>query len=812
LKAIGWTVALIATAALSGTADARPHPGDNAHPRATIRTTEYGIPRIVADDYRGLGYGYGYALAEANICPMAEIYTTVRGERSKYFGPEGSWQLTGNGIPFTNLESDFSHKRVIAERSVQRILAMKPPNGPLPAVRKTIAGYVQGYNRWLREVGVSGIRDRTCRGKPWVKPITELDVYLRFYEIGAMGALGVAVDGTANAKPPSSSASASPTGAAEPSFEDFARINERNPEIGSNAVALGSEGTATGKGMLFANPHFPWNGTERFFESQLTVPGKVNVSGASIMGVPAIVIGHTRTMAWSHTISTARRFMVYRETLAPGDPTSYMVDGEPVKMKATDVSVRVKRPDGSIGKESRTLYSTKHGPIVTTIQKQALFPWGTQYAYSMRDPNTDAFRFINHYFMVDKARSVRDVVEILKTNQGVPWVNTMATDSKGKALYADISVVPDVTVERLSNCGTPGLGDLAWSAARVAVFDGSRPECDPQRQPGAVADGILPPDQMPKLVRQDSASNMNNSYWLANPKQPLEGFPPIIGDERTPRSLRTRNGLVQIEQRLAGTDGQKGTSFTLPQVQGLLTNNRNYGAELLAPDMVDYCEANPTMNGVSVAGACSVLAAWDMTDSLDSPGAVLWREVMARLQQTTGQLYAVPFDADDPVHTPRSLNTANPDVAKALADTVTELSSLSIPLDATLRDYQYVVRNGKRIPIPGGPGLGPDGPGVFNVIVAYRDPETGKYDEVERGSSFVMAASITGRKCPAVKTILTYSQVATDSRSKHLSDQTKLFSDGRWVTDRFCVGQQRRSPGLEVTELNGGARATRHGW
>ncbi len=32
---------------------------EKKNPRVTIRTTEYGIPRIVADTYRGLGFGYG---------------------------------------------------------------------------------------------------------------------------------------------------------------------------------------------------------------------------------------------------------------------------------------------------------------------------------------------------------------------------------------------------------------------------------------------------------------------------------------------------------------------------------------------------------------------------------------------------------------------------------------------------------------------------------------------------------------------------------------------------------------------------------
>ena len=42
-------------------------------PPVTIRTTEGGVPRIIAGNFRGLGYGYGFSLAKHNICSMAEM-------------------------------------------------------------------------------------------------------------------------------------------------------------------------------------------------------------------------------------------------------------------------------------------------------------------------------------------------------------------------------------------------------------------------------------------------------------------------------------------------------------------------------------------------------------------------------------------------------------------------------------------------------------------------------------------------------------------------------------------------------------------
>lgn len=782
------------------------------NPRVTIRTTEYGIPRIVADSYRGLGFGYGYSLAKENICSMADIYTTVRGERSKYFGPDGSWQLTGNGIQYKNLEADFAHRRVIEENTIGKVLAAGGINAPKPEVREVVRGYVKGYNQYLTRTGVDNLPDETCRGEAWVRPITELDTYLRFYQLGTMAGLGAAVDGTANVAPPLTPAAANRAQATADSVtaEDLKAVDEKRPDIGSNAVGLGSESTSTGKGMLYGNPHFPWSGSERFFQAQLTIPGEINVSGASLLGAPVVLIGHTQNLAWSHTVSTARRFSAFREVLVPGQPTKYLVDGQPRDMKATEVTVEVKRRDDSIETETRTLYSTIHGPVFDTVQKSKVFPWTEQYAYTIFDPNSQGLRFINHFFETNRAQSVVDLKNVLYRNQGVPWVNTIAADSKGKSLYADVGAIPNVDQARVNECGTPGLGLGAWGTLQVAVLDGERSECDMQKAPGAVARGILPPSKLPLLIRDDYVSNMNDSYWLTNPEEPLEGFSPIIGNEKFPRSLRTRNGLVQIEERLNGTDGNPGNKYTPELLREFITNNRNYGAELWVDPMVTYCQSNQVINSVDVSEACGVLANYDETENLDSPGALLWRRVMGRLLAITGGAgaFQTSFSLADPVNTPRGLDTSKPAVPKALSDTVTELKGLGIPMDASWRDYQFVTRNGVDIPIPGGFG----GDGVFNVISSVRNNATGRYDSVRHGSSFIIMASLTGAKCPDVKTILTYSQAATNVDSPHYSDQTELFSNEEWVEDRFCASQQKQSPDLKTTNLNGGSKAARNGW
>ena len=67
----------------------------------------------------------------------------------------------------------------------------------------------------------------------------------------------------------------------------------------------------------------------------------------------------------------------------------------------------------------------------------------------------------------------------------------------------------------------------------------------------------MPPTEQPSLITDTYVSNSNDSYWLSNPESRLEGFSPIIGDEQTARSLRTRAGLVMVDEVIS--NGEKFT-------------------------------------------------------------------------------------------------------------------------------------------------------------------------------------------------------------------------------------------------------------
>jgi acyl-homoserine-lactone acylase len=572
--------------------------------------------------------------------------------------------------------------------------------------------------------------------------------------------------------------------------------------IGSNAVALGKAATDNGRGMLLGNPHFPWDGSERFYQSQLEVPGKMKVQGASLLGVPLINIGHTEKLAWSHTVSTAYRFTPFEERLVPGSTTTYMYDGQPKEMTRDKVTVDV----GGGKTVTRTLYSTQHGPIFTSLLGLPLFPWTPVSAYAMGDANAGNFRYLNHFLDTNKAQSADELLTILKRNQGIPWVNTIAADSQGRALYADISVVPAVPDAKRDACVAGPLGVVAPALLGLPVLDGSRSECEWDVEPDALQKGIFGPAHMPALFRDDYVTNSNDSYWLSNPAQPLEGFARIIGAERTTRALRTRSGLVMVAEKLANG----GKFGPVDDLQNMLFSNRQYYAELVRPALVDLCKANPTINGVDVSAACPALEKWDGRDNLGSRGALLFRRFASRVLAApapgTGSLiepliYTRTFSASDPVNTPSGLNASSPLVRNALADAVTDLRVAGIPLDAPLGDFQYEMRGDEKIPIHGGPGT----VGLFNAINVGWNAQKG-YPDVPHGTSFVQTVKFDGDRCPQSEALLTYS-LSTSPESKHFADQTRAYSRKEWIPMLFCAAELRRDKGVRTTELPGKAKA-----
>ncbi|POX48785.1 penicillin amidase [Streptomyces sp. Ru71] len=793
LRRAAVAAAALLTAVSALPAAAADRTGRQDHPAhgglsAVIRYTEYGIPHILARSYADLGFGTGWAQAADQVCTLADGFVTVRGERSRWFGADAPTDGSLSSAA-TNLSSDLYFRGVREAGTVERLMATPAPAGPSRDVKELMRGFAAGYNAWLAR---NPITDPACRGASWVRPVSALDVAARSYALAVLGGQGRAIDGITAARPPV----AGQPGTQAPGTADAARaaralLATDTADMGSNAVAFSGATTANGRGLLLGNPHYPWQGGRRFWQSQQTIPGVLNVSGASLLGSPTISIGHNAYVAWSHTVATGVTLSLHQLTLDPADPTVYLVDGERERMTRRTVTVAAQ--DGT--SLTRTQWWTRYGPVTTSLGAGLPLPWTATTAYAVGDPNAVNLRGADTALGFSRARSTDDVLASLRRTQGLPWVNTIAADFRGHSLYTQSQVLPRVTDDLAQRCSTP-LGRATYPASGLAVLDGSRGDCALGSDPDAVQPGVFGPARMPVLKDAPYAENSNDSAWLANADRPLTGYERIFGTVGTARTLRTRGALRDVAA-MAERGG-----LTVQDLQAQQFANRVPAGDLAAADAATACAALPggTATGsdgraVDVREACGVLAAWDRTVNTASRGALLfdrlWRKMPA------AQLWKVPFSPADPVSTPNTLNTDAPAFATALADTVAELRAAGIALDSPLGEHQFVVRGGQRIPVPGGT----ESLGVWNKVEPVWNAAGGGYTEVAHGSSYIQAVGWDGSRCPVARTLLTYSQ-SSDPASPHFADQTRLFSRGEWVTSRFCERDILTSPGLRVIRVS----------
>jgi acyl-homoserine-lactone acylase len=772
-------------------------------PRARIIVTKHGIPHIVAKDYQSLGYGEGYVTAQSSICTLADTVMTARGHRSRYLGAAARYNDHVT-LDATNLQADTLFTDIRNRKVVQRLLA-DPKAGPGQETRALVRGYAAGVNRYLRSVGgAKGVTDPTCRNKPWVRAnVTPFDVWSAIYTANLLASEGVFVPQIADAAPPAATRPTDglpqapvptpslPLGFAKPPADlpsaktlKAALGKDASAPFGSNATAVGSDATSTRQGMVLGNPHFPWRGRYRFTQFQLTIPGRYNVAGAGLIGSPVVNIGWNNNVAWSHTVSTAYRFTPYEYKLVPGSGTTYLTENGPTQLEKRAVAVAVKQPDGSVRTVTKTVYRTHEGYVLDA--PDALMPWSQTSVFAMRDANAEQLRTLDTFHNMAKARDVTSLLAAQDRGAGMPWVNTIAADRKGRVLYADHSVVPNVPDDLVEKCSTP-TGIALEKVAGLPVLDGTRAQSDCAWRNDADAErpGIFGPSHLPREIRRDWVVNANDSYWLPNPKQPLEGYAGIIGCEKCERTLRTRMVYRYVLDRLAGTDGlarnRKVSQRTLMATEHA---NRVYGGEVARAggDLDAVCQA--AQGGRS----CDVLHAWDGHSDTGSRGTQIFQEFWKRAQDVQG-LWQVPFDPADPVNTPRDLNAANPLVVQAMKDALAYLASKGIAPDARWGSLQVAGDDGApAIPIGGGEGFA----GNANAV-SSRNPAANlkRLYPVSYGSSHIQAIAFRPHGRLTARTILTYGE-SMDRTRKTSRDQTRLFSRERWVSFPWTARQVRR--------------------
>src|SRR5918998_404421 len=197
---------LVATAGQAQAAKPLAKPGE-----VTITRTAQSIPNIVAKDFAGGGYGVGYAMAEDNVCVLADIWLTLRAKRAEHFGPGAA-------------NSDLYYAWVNRTAPLQKMIDAPPPHGPTDDVMAMLDGFIAGYNAYLAKTGVANISDPRCRGKAWVTPIDRMDVMRRIYDLTGYAGRALVRDGQMSATPPAGAPAPPASGTAFASMPTFEQL------------------------------------------------------------------------------------------------------------------------------------------------------------------------------------------------------------------------------------------------------------------------------------------------------------------------------------------------------------------------------------------------------------------------------------------------------------------------------------------------------------------------------------------------------------------------------------------------------------
>jgi|AntAceMinimDraft_5_1070358.scaffolds.fasta_scaffold01450_1 acyl-homoserine-lactone acylase len=768
---------------------------------AEIRRTEYGIPHIKADNWGSLGYGYGYAYSQDNFCVTMREVAQASGRWAEFTGDSVDRDQLWLFINGTKEEFRGNFYDKLPQRD-----------------QDLITGYAAGMNRYLEETGLENLPEgeNGCRGEPWVYSFDEIELmmYLRKIALQASTDQGIVRDAILAVKGPDRDQVVSidqlrVRADLHGDLQDMGRAI-RPTEVGSNAIALGSEATQNGGGLLLGNPHQPWNGSGRWYEAHLTIPGEYDVAGASLQGLPWIGIGFTKDVAWTHTVDYATRFTLYEVAINPDNQMQYDYDGQWRDITTKTVSANELQEDGSLVARERTFYSTHYGLVLDLGGvNPAIGGWPTFRGslMTMRDANLDTgLRSLQQWVEKSQATNMEQYREALRYI-GNPVFHEFAADRHGSMFYGQISAVPHVNQAKLDSC-VDGIGEIIADATTNAFIglNGSRSECewgeDADAPPGTNVFGLA---SHPQILGRGAVGNSNNSYWLSDPTNPLEGFPVVfgwMGHEGDQQFMRTRITHQMIAERLAGDDELSETPlFDFETLKGLMYSNRVHAAEITLDDVLEICQdylTDPVNLGDAdtvdaLTSACDVLDKWDRKANVDSRGMQVFTEFWGGIRETYGSPYQnvvvsnefwqVDFDSTDPIYTPRGIDKnvqANRDlVIEKLLQAHQRLTDAGVALDAPWGEVQFLERNGVPVPIHGGSGQA----GVFGAISSSL--QDGGYKNPGSGNSYIQTVTWDESECPIADTILTHSQSVRPD-SDHYGDQTQLYAEKGWVRFPFC--------------------------
>jgi penicillin amidase len=543
---------------------------------AEILRDRYGIPHIFAASLEDASFALGFVHAQDRLWQMEMNRRIASGRLA---------EIVGAGA----LETDRFLRTLGVRRSAEANLGMLDAE-----TRKLLDAYAAGVNAFIAsdpvlppEFWLTGARPEPWQPADsiaWVKMMawdlggnwrTEL-LRMRLAKTLPLARIHELLPPYPGEQPPVIPDLKELYGTLEREAVQLARFAHDNEGLGSNNWVISGARSASGKPLLANDPHLGLTAPPVWYFAHLSAPG-VNVIGATLPGVPGVILGRNERIAWGFTNTGPDVQDLYIEKLDAAG--GYLAPEGARPFQVIEETIRVKGAEP----ERLRVRISRHGPVISDVSRVALdqAPRGHVIAFAWTA-------------LADDDRTMQAA---LKFARALEWDGFLAAardfqSPQQNIVYADIE---------------DNIGFVA--AGRVPVRKPANDLKGMAPAPGWQAkydwDGTIPFEQLPRSFNPASGAVVTANHRITPP-----GYAHFISSEWQPPYRAER-----IQQLLDATPKHTAQSFARIQADVVSLAMRELLPKLLAarPRSEDARKALALLakwDGAMAPGRAEPLIAW----------------------------------------------------------------------------------------------------------------------------------------------------------------------------------------------------------
>lgn len=363
--------------------------------------------------------------------------------------------------------------------------------------------------------------------------------------------------------------------------------------VGSNNWVVAGERSVGGKPLLANDPHLGLTAPSLWYFAAIEAPG-LKALGATLPGLPGIVIGRNERVAWSFTNTGVDQQDLYLERLSPVDRSKHQTPDGWVPFETRIERIRVRgEPDVEL-----TVRSSRHGPVLSGLASVDKAFKHEQYVLALRwtaleprDRTVVAIRALNRAANIDEAE--RALAEFDLVTQ-----TALVADADGRIGMFVTGRIPVRSREHDLRGVVPAPG---WEAGYD--WTGFLPQTESPRVRDPAAGFLLSANH--KVVGSDYPHHLTHDWFLPFRARRVEQ----LLDARAKHDVATFRAIQADDRSLAAVD-----------LMALLSNTQP----------------------LTAAGRDSLarLKAWDGRMRIDAPEPLLFHAWMRELKR---RIYADDF-------------------------------------------------------------------------------------------------------------------------------------------------------------------------